>query len=96
MTSDRLSELHLTFRSYHLWMFRIFTCQLVRCTNHCDMEHVIQPPSKVPVSVWTDNNLKYIDSQGPHKIFILSRVLDHIMDWKIDGTIRMKTAVASA
>ena len=33
-------------------------------------------------SVWTDNGLNIIDPQSSHQIYILSRVLDHILDLK--------------
>ena len=53
--------------------------------------------------IWTDNDLKYIDSGEPHQILILLRVLDHIMhlrqntDWgtKLQLTIESATQMAN-
>ena len=47
-----------------------------------NMEHVIKPPIKGWIAVWTDNNLKHIDPREPYQIQTLSRILDHIMDMK--------------
>ena len=46
------------------------------------MEHVIIMYSEGQISAWTDNDPKHIDIRESHKIRILSRVLDHIMDLK--------------
>ena len=35
-------------------------------------------PSKGQIGIWTDNDLKHIDPREPHKIQILSRVMDDI------------------
>ena len=51
-----------------------------------DMNHVIHLPSKVHISVWTDNALKCIDHWNSHQIHILSRVLDQFMDLKQENT----------
>ena len=47
------------------------------------MKHVIPLPSKGYVSVMTGNDLKFINPQKPHKIWILYRVLDEVMDLKL-------------
>ena len=32
------------------------------------MKHVIKLPSRGQISVWTDNDLKHIDTRDPHEI----------------------------
>ena len=63
-----------------------------------DMEYLIKSPSKGHISVWKDNDLKYIDPREPHQIYILFRVLEHIMDLKqnTDEGTRLPSMIASA
>ena len=62
-----------------------------------DTEPVILLSSKEYVSVWTDKNLKYIDFWEPHQMWILSQILDHVMDLRqnTDEAIELGTKVAS-
>ena len=51
------------------------------------------------VSIWTDNDLKFIDPQDPHQIHISYRVLNHVIDLKqenIDDATGIKTSLALA
>ena len=49
------------------------------------MECVIPVPTKRHMLVWLDSDLKNTDPQNLHKICILSKVLDHVMDLKQDN-----------
>ena len=63
-----------------------------------NMECAIKLPSKEQISIWTDNDLNYIDPRGPHQVRILSRVLVHIMDLKqnTEGLTRQQVPIIYA
>ena len=62
------------------------------------MDHVIKLPSKEHLSICTDNDMGYINHTDLHQIQILSRVLNNIMDLKlnIEGATGLQLTVASA
>ena len=70
--------LSINYIQIFMKMFQIPASRLARILITDDMEHVIKMPSEGHISVWTDNDLKYIDPGEPHQIRILSRALGHI------------------
>ena len=43
------------------------------------MEYIIKFSSKGHILVWTDDNLKHPESREPYQIYILYRILDHVI-----------------
>ena len=62
------------------------------------MKHVIKLPSEGQISVWTDDDMKYIDPIEPQQVQILLRALDHILHLKqnVDGDTRLLLRIAFA
>ena len=71
-----------------MWMFRYLQVDWTGVMLTDDMEHVTKQPSKGPISIWTDDDLKHIDPREPYQIYSICRVQNTL--W-IRSKVQMET-----